>query len=1040
MSNFNFRLYGDQIYGFGSKYFNKYISPEINKEQFLQMFKEGKLQYDNIKIKEKIEIYPQITINSLDIKNISIDIPNEKEGNLNLNLNNVSCDLIISNITEEQIKNILLKERKNLVDSFIKTSIDKIKNKEQSKSFLESLLDNLINQALNGLNIHISNLKLNIRYKHTSLLLIINDFLLDAKGRIIFNKIFASYNENSIEYTIIKEFDINIILSKNNNTNVLQINISDFTLELNQKIYFGFLNIINCLSDSSYQKLYYKYKTLIQFHRIKPLPDGKKNYKSLWLYAIRTIIKLQKYIGYNKTNIFNLLNSTQEKIAKKYYNNRDTEKNQENEINMIYLNKLNLLKYSKENVKKKLLDDKKGNSLANAFSFFFGGNKEKKEELTQDEIDNINKVYTEENIINFLKEYESINLEDNIIIAKIKKIYANLIMYINIRKLELILSNQNSDKNCDFYLSNINMEISHMNNIYNYKLFIFDICMNNNISIFKQKQTNADAMVKIGKYLNNLAINFSFFNIELQEDDFIYLLSFLYSIETPKRIRLFKPEEKENINKNNNTNNINKETANNKVFKDVKINHVPSLTLLCKGNKIDIAFNDFLLSETYFCFTLNIKDSFGEIFPDYTFMVNTIKHNNTYKFHLDMPIKFTLCKNSSNFFFLLYLKLQKVKEENKKLSNNNNIYNNENEHLFEFRYTSYFRLNMDDVNNIGLDFLIDKTEIEIYEEKCKSSLLINNFSVKYENKNININIGKLSLSTDKYSTIVLYLFTFESPDYKEYEQILSKYFPKLNNANNSTGNQNITEENNNNDNIAIIESIDYINIFETLFNNFNMNLKLFNFKYKAGNNITTLTLNNIQAEKNNKIFNISLQNCFIDLNIITPVKRTSTINLTKVGNIETILNIKEKITIDIDLATGIINIIINNPIADINMPIIQALDESFTFLIKQINLDYVICKFILDIKNTKISFNQFNYLIESINLKNFTKVTQDTFFFKIRNIIMRNNNIEIIEEKAIDFDYQFKTSTENVITFKSKDIKIKLTLVFLTSTINLQMT
>ena len=65
-------------------------------------------------------------------------------------------------------------------------------------------------------------------------------------------------------------------------------------------------------------------------------------------------------------------------------------------------------------------------------------------------------------------------------------------------------------------------------------------------------------------------------------------------------------------------------------------------------------FTDFLLTETYFCFTLNIKDSFGEIFPDYTFMVNTIKYNNTYKFHLEMPIKFTFSKNSANFFFLLY--------------------------------------------------------------------------------------------------------------------------------------------------------------------------------------------------------------------------------------------------------------------------------------------------------------------------------------------------------------------------------------------------
>ena len=109
------------------------------------------------------------------------------------------------------------------------------------------------------------------------------------------------------------------------------------------------------------------------------------------------------------------------------------------------------------------------------------------------------------------------------------------------------------------------------------------------------------------------------------------------------------------------------------------------------------------------------------------------------------------------------------------------------------------------------------------------------------------------------------------------------------------------------------------------------------------------------------------------------------------------------------------------------MPIVQALDESYTFIIKQINLDYVICKIDLNITNTKVNFNQFNYLIESINLKNFTKVTQDTFFFKIRNIIMRNNDVEIIEEKGIDIDYQFKSSTENIITFKSTDIKIKLT-------------
>ena len=1033
MSNFNFRLYGEQIYGLFSGHLNKYISPEINKEHFLTMFKDGRLKYENLSLKQKMEVYPQIAINSLSIKNLFINIPDEKGSSLKLNLNDVFCEVIITNITENQVKDILLKERKNLVEAFIKSAFDKIKKKEQSKSFLDSLLDNLITQALNGFNITISNLKLNIKYMNTSFILNINNFLFDEKGCIAFNKIYASYKENSVEYTIVKEFDIRILLTKNemNNINILQINISNFTLELNQKIYFGLNNLIDCLSDSSYQKLYFKYKILIQFHRIKPLPNGKKNYRALWLYAIKTIIKLQKYVGYDKRYIFNLLNTTQEKIAKKYYKNRDNKNITDNDINMLYLSKLNLLKGSKEVVKQKLLDDKKGSTLANAFSFFFGGGKsEKKDELTSEEIDDLNKVYSDEYIYNYLKEYESINIEDNIIIGKIKKIYANLVTYVKVQKLELIIANLYLDKKCDFYIQNIQMEISHINNIFNYKFNIYEICGNKNISIFKQKQqlSNIVPMIQFQKYLNKITIYFAFQNIEFQEDDFIYLLSFLYSIDRPPKTKLFKPEEEINIinldkkdinNKNNNDNN----NANN-IFKDLNFNLVPSFTLLCKGNKIDISFIEFSISETFFRFTLNIKDSFGEIFPDYTFTVDTIKQNNTYKFHLELPIKLTLSKNSSTFFFLLYLKIEKIKEENKKLNNNNDIYSNGNKQLFEFKYTSYFRLNIDDVKNIGLDFLIDQTEIEIYEEKCKSSLLINNFSVKYENKNININAGKISLTTDKYSTIVLNLFTFESPDYKEYQTILLNYFQNISNKiiDTPNSNQQIIDKN-----IAIIESIDYTNIFETLFDKFNMNLKLFNFQYKADNNITTLTVKNIQAQKENNIFNIIIPNCYIELNIITPVKSTSTINLTNIGNIEKILNIREKTIINLNLNTGIINIYIKNPLLDINMPIVQALDESFTFLIKQISLDYVICKLDLDIKNIKVNFNQFNFLIDYFNLKNFTEVTQDTFFFKIRDIIMKRNDYEIIEEKGIDIDYQFKSSTENIVTFKSTNLKIKIT-------------
>jgi hypothetical protein len=174
-----------------------------------------------------------------------------------------------------------------------------------------------------------------------------------------------------------------------------------------------------------------------------------------------------------------------------------------------------------------------------------------------------------------------------------------------------------------------------------------------------------------------------------------------------------------------------------------------------------------------------------------------------------------LSKDSSAFFFFFYLKLQKVKNDNMNLNNLDKIKNNDNEQLFEFKYTSYLRLNMDDVKDLGLDFLIDKTEIEIYEEKCKSKLLINNLSLKYENKNINLNIGKISLITNKYSTIILYLFTFESPDYKKYEIKLSKYFQNQNKPNNLLDNQNINSPNEENG-VEIIQSIDYINLFETI--------------------------------------------------------------------------------------------------------------------------------------------------------------------------------------------------------------------------------
>ena len=50
--------------------------------------------------------------------------------------------MIISNISEDQIKESLIYERKKLIDSFIKSAIEKITNKSPSKSFLDSIIEN----------------------------------------------------------------------------------------------------------------------------------------------------------------------------------------------------------------------------------------------------------------------------------------------------------------------------------------------------------------------------------------------------------------------------------------------------------------------------------------------------------------------------------------------------------------------------------------------------------------------------------------------------------------------------------------------------------------------------------------------------------------------------------------------------------------------------------------------------------------------------------------------------------------------------------
>ena len=66
---------------------------------------------------------------------------------------------------------------------------------------------------------------------------------------------------------------------------------------------------------------------------------------------------------------------------------------------LIFPEEINLLKETKEKVENQILENKKGNQLAKAFNFLFGGEgNDDKKELTEEEKQSLNGIYSDEDI------------------------------------------------------------------------------------------------------------------------------------------------------------------------------------------------------------------------------------------------------------------------------------------------------------------------------------------------------------------------------------------------------------------------------------------------------------------------------------------------------------------------------------------------------------------------------------------------------------------------------------------------------------------
>ena len=422
MSKINFRLYGDQIYGLSSKYLQEYINPEINKETFLTSFKNGLIDMSITGIKKPIDILPQLIIKDLNTEKIIINIPDENS-NLSIKISKLKIMLIVKELTEEEIISLLINKRKGLIKKFIKEAIKLVEKKEKS-TFLENLLDSLLNSALNGLQVELNDIEIYLKCNNYLFLLKLDKIAYNENEGIRINNINLVFNDsNNInnKCNIIKklEIEINIKGSKDNQeNNELKIILSNLNTEINSNVFKGIMNIVRIFKEVEYKLIFIRYKKLIELYKPKKnVNDKKLYYKALWYWAIKTMIKLQKYKSHGKSYIFDLIQSTQNKYANKYIKelNKDFDigENFKDFDCIILPEEINLLKGTKELVENQLLENKKGNQLANAFNFFFGGGgDDNKKELTEEEKQSLNEIYSDEGLIKYIMKKKDIKVNN----------------------------------------------------------------------------------------------------------------------------------------------------------------------------------------------------------------------------------------------------------------------------------------------------------------------------------------------------------------------------------------------------------------------------------------------------------------------------------------------------------------------------------------------------------------------------------------------------------------------------------------------------
>ena len=1001
MANINLRLYGDQIYPNISKYITKYISPEIQKDEFVLMYKSGILELKEISLKESFCLNQQIKIENAFISSIRINIPDEKE-NFGISINNIKCLLTISDIDENEVEKLLIEEKKKIITEFIDFAVKKIQKKDGA-SFFDNLINSVIEKIINGLFIDVEKLELNIKLQKKDniyLTFLVEDMHYSFDKGIIINNTNVLYQEEQIKTNIIEKFSINIDfkkLNENNESNKINININNVNINLNKKIFFFISNILNIFDEANYTKIYIIYKKLILYYKPKIIENEKKDLKALWRFAIKTIIKIHKYLKYKKYNIFNLANFSQMKIMENYL------KNKENEDKILFAEDINILKATKKEVEKKILNDKNSNVLANAFSFFFGAKKEdKKDELTEEEKQIIENIYKEENIFKYLNnESGNASKSFNIIFEKIKAFFSKISINFDFNELQVNLKNENKLNDFNFFMKALKFEINYIENNLDFKLYISDIGFKNNISLFLKKNSQHSIIISRDKE-GAIELKLGFETIRINLEEFKGIFIFMNSIKTEKRRKIF--YDKLNIvNQERNKDFINQIKNNiiNFSFRNFfKLSNIPSLSILAKDNNIEMNIFDYSLEENSIKFHININDSYGKIIND-LYMKLELKENNLFV-PIEAPIEITFQKefflNAITYYFEYKKEIVKVNQNNNenllvkpdKLFEFNNIYESDN---FE----------MLDISEYNLNISIKKIEIKVYKEKTEleNSFFINDIQLLYDKNKFDFNFNKTTLFIDLKSSLFSDLFNAET--------------------------QNIDKDSINKQE----QLIEAKNIYENTaaddpLNKFNFNGKDIIIELKSDKPLISLNLNNIKLYKNEDNKNINL---LVDFWIIKDIRSES-------KNKNNIIIKSDKLcTIKYEIFHNFIQVEMDSIFSDINITDLKEIYNNISFLIKENKEDIQqkkeeFYKFELNITNFRYELlDKYNVQISKINIHDSNEKGNKypINFIKLEELVINNiNEKKLLNSKQLDINYISSSEEGNIINFNCNEIFINL--------------